>query len=444
MPPKQRTKRQVLLQNSPSTGAPAWQDVEEEDRTQLGDGAANILAPALRDGMESLFAAMTDTDSRIVLCPDNPALVRINSGLDIHPRRLAEIPEAGRKELLQAYRTLELAGGRGDQMAPDDRDRLDRITGSKGFRLRSEYHRARARQLLDELGITALPAAQQRIFVQMTNADRDRLFDLVNERPPNAARDLRRQATAYALLRSGSVREFVEFYQVYATEFLNRARSRITVYHDRVAVEVAAATTAAGGTPPNASQLQAIQNRVKDDLGIRRNAEHFYYGQVLEEMSARGEDGTVDTTRPSAASIADVNAAYQRRVTNLPGPVGGVHVDVTPDLSNVELVRRLQALPDITFGSESAAAYHVAKHYSELPAGARTAAEAAGRSDVDTYLASAHDTIANMAGADLAEIVTTSQDGTGRSVRFAHNGMIAIVHVRNDGHAVLATHMGGR
>lgn len=406
----------------------------------IGDmGAANVLAPVMRGaGVASVATSRAATGSRITVSPTNRSLVRINGELDISPRRLAEIPAAGREDVMRAYKALQDAGGDRTALAPADRELLDRVTGSSsGYRLRSEYHRAQADALLTDLGITALPAEQRAIFDTMTDADRDRLFDLVNERPPSAARDLRRQAAAYALPRSDSVRAFVEHYQVYSTHFLGTARARITVYQERVRAELTAATAAAGGTAPTPKQIQAIQNRVKAELGIRGNAETFYYGQVLAEMSARTPGGAADTTRPSAAAVADVEAAYRRRVTDLGGRVGSAAV--TPGLPEAALVAELKALPEIPFGSESAAAYHVAKHYGELPADVRSAAETAGTSDVDTYLASAHRTITGGTAT-----VTTSQDGTARSVRFVHDGMIAIVRVGDDGRAVLATHMGGR
>ncbi len=406
----------------------------------LGDyGAANVLAPVMRgSGVASVAASRVATGSTIVVCPTNRGLVRINGELDISPRRLVEIPAAGREDVMRAYKALQDAGGSRAALTPADRELLDRVTGtSNGFRLRSEYHRAQADALLVELGITTLPAEQRAIFDAMTDADRDRLFDLVNERPPSAARDLRRQAAAYALPRSDSVRAFVEQYQVYSTHFLGTARARIDVYAERVRTEVAAATAASGGTPPTPKQLQAIQNRVKTALGITGNAENFYYAQVLHEMSGRTSGGAVDTTRPGAAAVADVEAEYQRRVTDLRGRVGSVAVP--PGLPDAELVARLQGLGDIPFGSEPAAAYHVAKHYSELPPGVRSAAEAAGASDVDTYLLSAHRTIVSGSAT-----LSSSQDGTARSVRFVHDGMIAIVRVGNDGRALLATHMGGR
>lgn len=401
-------------------------------------GAVNVLAPSLRGaGLASVAAGRAATGSTIVVCPTDRTMVRINGELDIHPRRLAEIPERGRNDIMRAYRALQAAGGRADRMSADDRLLLDQVTGSsRGYRLRSEYHRARANRLLDDLGITALPSEQRRIFENMSDSDRDRLFDLVSDRPPGTATDIRHQATAYALPRADSVRSFVEHYQVYTTDFMARARSRIAAYQGRLDTAIAEAT-AASGRDLTARETQAVQNRVKGELGITGNAEKFYYERVMHEMAGGRPGAAVDTRRPSDAATAEVAAAYDRRVAALDGRVGGV--SVAPGLSNDDLVAALRQHPDITFGSESAAVYHVVKHYDELPAALRAAGEGAGRPDVAIYLDSAHVTVTSGAAS-----ITTSQDGTARSVRFVHDGMVAIVRVDTDGRAVLATHMGGR
>lgn len=422
---------------------------------KLGDyGANNILAPALRGaGLVSLAAGKITTGSRIVLCPDNHALVRINGELDIHPRRLAEIPESDRNALMRVYLALEKSRkSKTAKMTSEDEKLLKRLTGSRvgiGYRLRSEYHRAQADQFLHRLGIMALPAEKRMIFERMTNAERDRLYDLVHEDPPNSASDLPRQAAAYALPRSNSVRQFVEHYFIYTYHFYNRARPRILAYEDRVAAEIELETTriAAAGVDPTSKQVEQITGRAHKHaraiLGIpgAQNARDFYYNEVMHEMAARGPSGNADTERPSVTAMAEVESGYSRHVADLRGRFGGAHVP--PGLSKTQLVNRLQELPDITFASESATVYHTAKHYPKLPFSVRSAAEAAGLSDIDTYLRSAHDTIANMSIDNPAGMVFTSQDGTFRSVRFTHNGRISIVHVRDDGHAVLATHMRG-
>lgn len=110
-----------------------------------------------------------------------------------------------------------------------------------------------------------------------------------------------------------------------------------------------------------------------------------------------------------------------------------------PGLPETALVAEVKGLPDCRSAASRLPPYHVAKHYGELPPAVRSAAEAAGTSDVDTCLLSAHRTITSGTAT-----VTTSQDGTARSIRFVHDGMIAIVRVSDDGRAVLATHMGGR
>ncbi len=367
------------------------------------------------------------------------AVIRINDAIDIHPDRLAEISPGDLKNLLTATRALKEKGGDFSKLDKADQKILNGLSATRSYRLRFEFQRQRSDQFLTELGIADRP-----IFENMTNADRNRIYDLLSNKPdldpskgiigqvaPKGAPDLPRQAADYALSRKpSSAAEFVNHYEFYMKQFGAAAEARITAFDKSVADAISAWEAKNGAA--SKSQRDSIQTEVAKKAGVTGKVKDFYYGEQQKQMQASAATPGVvnDEGRKS------VGAVYDELAKDIGGRVGGSKIEA--NLPRDQVVQKLRTLPDIQFGSESAAAYHTEKHFDEIPA-----AERAG-TKYDAYINSARKTIRDPAS---KIIPVSTQEGGANSYKFERTMgdgtvMTAIVIVTSDGKVVLATYMG--
>lgn len=375
--------------------------------------------------------------SRFEINPDG--MIGINGQLDISPSALAEIRATDLPRLLRATRELDMKGEL-NQVSPANRTALTGFVLSGSYRLRFGFSRQTARGWLAAklqalgLDINTVQVNGRSLFANMSTADLDRLYEAMASGRITAAPNLQSRGVAYALGRNpDSVRSFVEHYEFFVADFVERAQVFISQYSAQVQNADAAWAAANPGKVMSQGQRQQIRNSVKDSLGIprTRTERDFYYEQLEGQM----RDPT-DVTRPSTAVQEDVFARYEQMRSQLNGRFGVRNIQA--GLSNLSAIGEIQDLPDITFSTEAAAVYHVRKHLRGLPPSEQTSAA----NQVNSYLDAAVQTIRDATPSSV--IVRVSQDGTARSFTFTRQAggvtTRAIVVVTNEGRVMLATY----
>jgi hypothetical protein len=290
----------------------------------------------------------------------------------------------------------------------------------------------------------------EKIFQNMSENDRLRVFDLLNERPRQPVKDVRqreamgleeKQAIDYALSQNPkSASEFVEQFQMYKAVLSNSQTDKVQEYQSAIA---RIAQEEYGKALDTLSPKQQIE--------IRRKASEEVLGEAIDGKDAFSRAAYVkgvenagnseDPTKVSAETKAKVQETYQDKLKDFGGRTGGSQVD--PDLPSDQLIQQIQTLDkngEIKFETESAGVYHVEKHYeNEIPNSERTE----GRTDVDNYLLSASNTIQSS-----NSNIVYDQSGN-RIISFkreivADNGKVrnalAIVKISPDGEVKLATY----
>jgi hypothetical protein len=304
-------------------------------------------------------------------------LVRINGQLDIHPSVLAQIPDADLRTILEATRS-------GDQAA------LQPFTRSAySPRLRFRFQLADGddyiNRLLDGAGIPGTDPRRQSLFGAMDDASRTRLFDLSNRGYPRGVTDTLPQGAArYALDQNpASVREFVEHFEMFTSEFSRRSEEMMA------------------------------------NTGLNGRSRAQFNAEVLAGITPDG-----------------VRARYTELAGYLDGRAGSTALG-NAGLPDADLVPRIRALPDVRFGSDSAAVYHANKHHGEIPLAHR----ATSGDIVTAYLDSANQTIRQ----GTPEI-SVAQNGS-RRIDFTHTYpetpprvVRAMVYVDAQGNVTLATY----
>jgi hypothetical protein len=442
------TRSLIALQDIPSSRARAAVDA-------LGDSVSNVAAPSLRGvGLARLSTEVQATGSRVVSSPTEAGILVLNprmtdntpvagTGLEIHPGRLAEIPDRDFRELLDLTEELTRTGS----LPPARRQRLDTLTGtSQGHRLRMEHHRQAGEDFLTRtLGVPASTFPEP-----LSRLDRERLFDLANENVPEP---IRSQAKAYALAQSPpNARLFVEHFQVYRED----AESRVKAWLYRVTIEVDRLNTAdvaAGRTPDsNRNRVHALHNLIPaaerpagfprvGEVRNKKSVREILRDRVGRDMAGQPLGGRADSagalSAPSATTTTAVQSAYEQRVAALGTRARPTTIDASlPNDALEAAVKRTAG--SIGFGSESAGAYHVQKHFFELPAAERAVATQPGASDVVAYLRSIDRTLAHPDRVRLE----FGQYGSRRLV-FERDRLRLIVIVTPNGQTMIATYGAG-
>jgi hypothetical protein len=370
------------------------------------------------------------------VAPENQ--LRINGQIDIGPDKLVEMPDDHVKKLLTATRALDRVGGDPSKFGAEDRKTLEQFAASGDskdgkHRFRFAYQRKEVDTILNALGLSDKP-----LFENLSDAEKNRLYDVLTDRTLSGAPNLPRQAADYALSRNpASAREFANHFEFYKEQFEQRTKSRADEFKDRVNSEISEWEKQHG--PTDQKQRSRIQDKVRKDLGIKGKEKEFFAAEQEKTMSAAAATPGV-TSAEARKNVGDV---YDALVREIGGRVGSGTIE--PNLSPDQTVDRIKALHEVTFASESAAAYHGEKHFGELVDVERNKS----RSHYDAYMASAQETIKNPTNISSS----TTQEGSARSYVFKRNAsasdgtvreMTAIVIVTSDGRVILATYGGSR
>jgi hypothetical protein len=386
------------------------------------------LDPASKIEIVSPKAARSGADASTVLEPENQ--IRINGEIDLHPDRLVELNDADLKKMLVATRELA-AKGSFEALDKQHQKVLRELSSSGSYRLRFEYQRKQADALLKTLGVAEKP-----IFQNMTDFDRNRIYDLITESALPGAPNVPQQATNFAMSKNPRTpSEFVNFYQFYRANFESAVAAKVRAYEQRIEQEMAKwlADNPGATDKSKMTQKSRVVPEVRKSLGIVGDIKEFYRGEQEGLRSMAQQKGVLNQSAANELSIA-----YDALAKQTSGHLGSGQIDST--LAQDALIQKIKDLPEVNFGGESAAVYHTAKHIKELPLSERTAGTFA------EYSASAMKTIKN----PTAVTSVASQDGSARLFFFERQvseggqsyNMRALVIVSSDGKVVMASYMG--
>jgi Domain of unknown function (DUF4781) len=327
--------------------------------------------------------------------------VSINGQINLHPEKLAQLQAENSEafqQLLQGTKALDDVGGDFSRLRPQDQKILEKLSSSGGQRLRFGYQ---LNQQVD--GFLAQHNVQEQpVFRNMSEVDRARLFDVINERPkqlPNDPRQVQalnleeQQAVNYAISQKPkSVNEFVEQVQMYKAVLAAERRSQVGRYESAIkyiAQEKYGVSDLESLTPKQRTEIrrqasQKVFGKAFD--GAEKVASREAYIQSVESASSKDAPEKVNSVTQSK-----VEQAYLKKAKLLEGKTGSIKVNL--DQNSEEIAQKIQELNstgNIKFGSETAGVYHIEKHYeAEFPKGEQKAS----KTDVDSYLASASETI---------------------------------------------------
>jgi hypothetical protein len=273
----------------------------------------------------------------------------------------------------------------------------------------------------------------------MSDGERRRLYDLVNTKRPGTG-NLDKQASDFALGRARSVAEYVELFEAYVARYKVVLSEQIAAH--RAAVEAEVQKRLAANPSMSAADRAKLPKAVQKELATKAFGEEIDgFGPRFEKaMAAKIENDLGAAGNPAKAGSGgtQTQAIFEANKQALAGHIGSERI--ASGLNDTDAIARIKALPEVKFGSETAASYHVEKHISELPAGELTG------NKVSDFLASAKKTIQN--GAPSVKV----DQGGSRRVFFTREiseggikyTLTAIVDVTEDGKVSLATYMGSK
>lgn len=342
--------------------------------------------------------------------------------------------------LVDIYGELKIAGPALDALSDDDLRKLVKlckdkgppdayeyfeasslVDGKPGSRLRFESRlQARAqsvaKELLDDLGLSPSDP-RAKIFAQLTDGDKVRLWDLFNEQAFRNP-ELRKQAAQWAMGKSPkNARELVAQMQFFEAEVLHQGR---LLFQRAVAAKDAAfeAATSGGRTLSTQEQRAIIRQISKQFLG----KEFDVLGRAAEReartfsLSHKSQDVASAATAQWQSNVGALVAADAAR------PLAIGH---WPDAKLPDVIA--QSADKLTFSNVADSAYHAHKHATEL------GIQMSNPNEMSQYLAQARALIRRGGG-----VVRHNQVGS-RSVVFEHGGRRAIVTISGDGKAAIAT-----
>ncbi len=338
--------------------------------------------------------------------PGSAGQVRINGELEIHPSRLDEIADAHLRTILEAT-----------SKSPVDTAALAEFAKSGSYRLRFRFQLKQNEtwltEILDKVARRTDPAAKK-ILDSLDDGGRARLQEArgtSRDLPSGVGEELQQEAADYALDRKpASAREFVDFFEMFVSEFM-RARSA-----KRQAIQDRTAKLVQGGMDTHTAELQAS----KEVLGKEVKGFKSAFNRAV------ADDFTVDQVDKRASSLG----------AQLRGRVGARSLGTGPDEATV--VEAVRKLPSLQFASESTGTYHPNKH--SLPSDHQKQGYATGYAtdEVSRYLKSANETIRH--GVPEKQ---HSQDGgflISFTAKYPGKAMCAIVRVDIGGNVVIVTY----
>jgi Bacterial toxin 3/Domain of unknown function (DUF4157) len=360
----------------------------------------------------------------------------LDGQIKLDPAKLAALSDAEVKQLMRVTKALKAAGGDLGRLTEAEKKLLEDLSKSSGQRLRFDAQLKKVDQFLSDIGAASDPRAPK-LFGDMSEAERRRLYDLVSGGRSGSS-NLSKQAADFALGRASSVAEFVELFESYAAKYAQTTTATEAAYRDAVNSEMQARIAANPSMSP--AERGRLLSTVQKDLsktwfgqeidGFGTNFKKALAVKVENDLGVPGDPTRAGSGATQVQATLDANkAALVGRI----GPAG-----IGSGLNDNEAIAKIKALPEVKFGTDTSASYHVEKHSGELPPG-----EVTGDKATD-FLASANKTIQTGATA-----VNVDQGGS-RRVFFTRQvsaggrqyTMTAIVSLTTDGKASLASYMG--
>jgi Bacterial SH3 domain len=352
--------------------------------------------------------------SRAHFKPIGPDLVSVHGELKISGRALNALKDGDLQKL------VELCKNKGPKEAYEYFESSSTNGGKPGARLRFESRlNARAEEvatgILESVGISR-GDPRAKIFENMSEGDKTRLWDLFNEQAFKN-KDLRVQATEWALRKQpANARELVAEMQFYDAEVGKQAD--VLFEHAKQTNQHRLAEAAQKkGSPLSKQESATITKAVTNEL----------LGKPLEAIA----DAAKKAARAKVLADAHTKSAADHNwQTNLDAQTGdkAPHAVSVGTLSDAELPAHVRAKAgELTFGSKADGAYHAHKHAGELHQKTTAANE------MEVYLQEARALIRDHAG-----VVRHNQNGS-RSVVVEGGTQRAIIAVTADGKIFIAT-----
>lgn len=404
----------------------------------VGESTQGSLTPSTRlTALEDRLSQLKGIDLKAHSIETHGPLVRINDQIELAASKLATMTDEQLVELMQLTSQLKQVGGDPNKLTPQQRtlaeEQIDQFSKG-GLRLRFRHQLAQAEQHFRKL--VGNDARANKILSRLSDADRTRLYDLVKTSLPKAAPHLEQQAASYALSRNPVTGpQFVDYFEFYVATIKNRFRESRQQFDTRLEALRAKRTQ---GITSNAERerLRQVAHREAAEelfgkpLESRAQVDEHIYQRLQTELA---DGNNLNVIGKQGAQQLD--ALYAQRAAQLKGKIGLRQVD--PELPDSQLVAAVQKLPNVEFGAESSAVYHVEKHVNELPKAERLHPT----NPVADYLHSAQLTIKqgqgeiriNQDGSRTIMFLRTVADGRSTVLR-------AIVHVSASGKVSLASY----
>src|SRR5262249_40709966 len=163
-------------------------------------------------------------------------VLSLDGEIKLSPAKLAAMSDDEVKQLMQRTKALKAVGGDVSKLGEAEKKIVDALSKTQGQRLRFEAQLTKVDSFLSDVGATADPRGQK-LFTNVSDAERLRLFDLPNARR-RAIRNIDKQASDFALGRARSVNGYVELLEQYEALYDQEVISRRERYVAAVDREV--------------------------------------------------------------------------------------------------------------------------------------------------------------------------------------------------------------
>lgn len=321
-----------------------------------------------------------------VLTPVGKDSILLNNQVEVSNTFLKELllKDMGQlQQLLSLTLNLEKESGDVKKLSESDWAQMQALNRSSGLRLRFRFHyETELQTFINNVGLDK-DARFVPLFAKATLEEKVRFWDLYNEigdfdkkrnRPTDSLPDLRKQASDFALsMNPSNLFEMVDYYQYYLANFKNLVSAGIDAYTQKRRTEQKAeeAKTGSALTDKEKAKMDKLLSKAEfgeSFEGVGAGLKSAVSKATLASLAA----GTgAASGKVSATVFADLQSKFEATRQAMKDDLGAVKIQ--PGLSEVEAAKAIRAVSNLSFASETAAVYHVEKHYLELPESLRTA-----------------------------------------------------------------------
>jgi len=322
----------------------------------------------------------------IVLTPIGKDSILLNNQVEVSNTFLKELflKDPGQlQQLLSLTFNLEKEGGDVKKLSESDWALMQALNRSSGLRLRFRFHyETELQTFINNVGLDK-DTRFTPLFAKATLEEKVRFWDLYNEigdfdkkrnRPTDSLPDLRKQASDFALSMSpANLFEMVDYYQYYLANFKNLVSAGMDAYTQKREAQI------------KAEELKTGKPLGKKEIaGVEKSLSKTEFGESFEGVGAGLKSAVNKATLASLAAgtgaasgkvnatvFADLQSKFEATRQAMKDDLGAVKIQ--PGLSEVEAAKAIRTMSNLSFASETAAVYHVEKHYLELPESLRTA-----------------------------------------------------------------------